>query len=180
MKKLNEKGLSIVELLVCFVIVAVVAITMLNTLMEYKTEEEIENVKNHVESYKNTVSRVIQSDITDYALIGYDNKTYTATNGKYTLTVTLKFEKPFKDGSNAKTLKIFASDKENYILYPDVVEQNGSYIKQDVKYELEANGIVLDTDPEDDNSTQKKEYNDLRFAYLNEDLIRVKMGIQYQ
>ena len=176
MKKLNEKGLSIIELLVCFVIVAVVAITLLNTLMEYKTEEEIENVKNHVESYKNTVTRVIQSDITDYALIGYGNKTYTATNGKYTLSVKLIFEKPFKDGSTEKTLVIFASDKENYILYPDVVEQNGSYIKQDVKYELEANGIVLDTDPEDESSTQKKEYNDLRFAYLNEDLIRVKNG----
>ncbi len=174
MRKLNEKGLSIVELLVCFVIVAVVAITLLNTLMDYKSEEEIENVKNHVESYKNTVSRVIQSDITNYAIIGYSNKIHDKKNG--TLEVTLKFEKQFEDGTDEKKLIIVASDKENYIIYPDVVKQeDGTYKQQNIKYELESTGTVLDVDHQDDTST-KKEYNDLRFSYLNEDLISVKDG----
>jgi len=75
MKKLNKKGMSIIELLVCFVIVTIVAITLLNTLMEYKSEEQIENTKSYVETYKNTVSRVIQSDITDYGLKGVKNIT---------------------------------------------------------------------------------------------------------
>jgi len=76
MKKLNKKGMSIIELLVCFVIVTIVAITLLNTLMEYKSEEQIENTKSYVETYKNTVSRVIQSDITDYGLKGVKNITW--------------------------------------------------------------------------------------------------------
>ena len=52
MKKLNKKGMSIIELLVCFVIVTIVAITLLNTLMEYKSEEQIENTKSYVETFR--------------------------------------------------------------------------------------------------------------------------------
>ena len=38
MKKLNNKGLTIIELLVCFVIVAVIAISLLNIIMNYKNK----------------------------------------------------------------------------------------------------------------------------------------------
>ena len=54
MKKVNNKGLTIIELLVCFVMVAVISITLLNIIMNYRSAQETENVKNIIRAYKNT------------------------------------------------------------------------------------------------------------------------------
>ena len=183
MKKLNKKGMSIIELLVCFVIVTIVAITLLNTLMEYKSEEQIENTKSYVETYKNTVSRVIQSDITDYGLKGVSNITMTDTtdtNDKgetvsgRKLEATLEFSRNFYDGTNQKKLVIFRSDKLNYIMYQDHVQDGATNKLQDVKYELKPTSMIYDIDPSDNSNTNKKEYNDLRFEFLNERMIGIK------
>ena len=169
-KKLNEKGLSIVEILVCFVIVAVVAIALLNTLMEYKTEEQIETIKSHVESYKNTVTRVIQTDITDNAIVGYSGKVLTHNDDEYKLEITLVYQKPFDNGSTTKLLTIYRNDEESYIMYPDIVKDDlGNYVAHDVKYKLEETSKVLDEE-------ENKEFNDLNFPYITENMVRVKDG----
>ena len=170
LKRLNNKGLSIVEILVCFVIVAVVAIALLNTLMEYKTEEQIETIKSHVESYKNTVTRVIQTDITDNAIVGYSGKVLTHNDDEYKLEITLVYQKPFDNGSTTKLLTIYRNDEESYIMYPDIVKDDlGNYVAHDVKYKLEETSKVLDEE-------ENKEFNDLNFPYITENMVRVKDG----
>ena len=162
MKKLNNNGMSIIELLVCFVIVAVIAITLLNTVMEYKSDEMTESVRNHILEYKNSVTRVIQTDILNNKLISYTTSTENCevkkdsivdvincdtamssnpTNLGEKRTITLKFAKSFTDASTTpiyeKKLIVVRSNKFNYISYEDVVEDAGEMYLQEARYILE-------------------------------------------
>ena len=40
--KINNKGMTIIELILCFAIVSVIVIALLNTVMNYKTKEQLE------------------------------------------------------------------------------------------------------------------------------------------
>jgi len=79
------------------------------------------------------------------------------------LSATLQFSKSFYGEVNEKKIVIFRSDKLNYIMYQDNTESN----LQDIKYELKPTSIVYDVDPSDNSTTEKKEYNDIRFEYLH-------------
>ncbi len=191
MKRLNNKGLSMIELLVCFVIVAVIAITLLNTIMEYKSDEMTESVRSHILVYKNAITRVIQSDIINNKLVSYSSvnknckivedkvigvntcqemstgETTSSETGEMKI-ITLTFSRPFGNTSTSmkeKNLVIVKSDKLNYIVYPDVVNDQENIILQDVRYTLDPFSKVLDVDTKyaASGSSRKKEYNDVRF-----------------
>lgn len=63
MKKLNNKGLTAIEVLICFSITAVIVISLFKTINNYKTKGAIESDKNLITTYKNTVTKTIQEDI---------------------------------------------------------------------------------------------------------------------
>ena len=65
MRKLNNKGISAIEVVICFSIVSVIAISMLKMVNSFKTKEEVESYKMRVSTFKNTVSRAILKDILD-------------------------------------------------------------------------------------------------------------------
>ena len=164
MKKLNNKGLSIIELLVCFVIVAVISVTLLNTVMEYKSLEQTENIKNNVISYKNVVTRVLQNDISNNKL-SYFSISNNLTANDNIWTVDLFFLEPFGNSSSniyTKTMEIHVNKTNNYIIYPDVVETNSGVVVQNVKYALEETSKVRDYDGKKDDT-----YSDIRFLPLD-------------
>lgn len=63
MKKLNNKGLTAIEVLVCFVIISIIVISMFNIINNYKNKRDLESYKLDITTYKNTVTKTIYDDI---------------------------------------------------------------------------------------------------------------------
>ncbi len=63
MKKLNNHGLTAVEVLICFSITAVIVISLFKIINNFKDKQYIESNKNLISTYKNTVTKTIQDDV---------------------------------------------------------------------------------------------------------------------
>ncbi|MCI8548330.1 MAG: prepilin-type N-terminal cleavage/methylation domain-containing protein [Bacilli bacterium] len=138
MKRLNNKGVTLVELLVSFSIAAVIIISMFNVVLNYQKEANSAMVKNDVTTFKNTITKMLQNDLIKGRLRGVFLT--TSNNGNtttYTFTMNFYNSVNFSGHGNPlyfKNLKIVASNKsENYITYTDVNRNGGT---QEVKYSL--------------------------------------------
>lgn len=60
---LNNKGMTAIEILLCFSIISVVVVSMLKVVNNLREKEETESYKNVANTYKNTTMRYIESDI---------------------------------------------------------------------------------------------------------------------
>ncbi len=137
LKKLNNKGMTLLELLVCFIVVSSVVISMFNLIMHYQTDEYIESVKSDVIDYKNNITKIIQNDIIKHELKAVHLQTSGDENPTYMFT--LIFKSPFFDNHYTKNLVIHTSDtvaSENYILYDDKINDE----MKPVKYALPNTG----------------------------------------
>ena len=137
--KINNKGMTIIELILCFAIVSVIVIALLNTVMNYKTKEQLEDTKKTIISYKNVITKVIQSDIiyNDLASVKVLEPTGKASSDTTeTWSVELTFNKPFLDGSTVKLLQVVRGNTKNYIIYPDIAKNGDTYVSQNVRYNL--------------------------------------------
>lgn len=107
-KKLNNKGLTVVEILVCFSIVVVIVMSMFKVVNNQKAKQEIESTKNSMLTYKNEVTKTIEEDIINIG--GVSSAEYsTEDNGDddenvYVITY------PLKDTSTRK-LKIHQNNR---------------------------------------------------------------------
>lgn len=73
MKNLNNKGITAVELLVCFIIVSAIVVSMFNLIMNYRNKEQIEEINNEVTTYINNLQKDIQDDLIKGHLVSVDN-----------------------------------------------------------------------------------------------------------
>ena len=62
-RRLKNKGMTSIELLVSFVIVAAIVVSLFNVVMNYKTKEQIQSIENSVVEYTNNLEKVIQDDL---------------------------------------------------------------------------------------------------------------------
>ena len=96
--RLNNKGITSVELLVCFIIVSTIVVSMYNLILNYRNREQIEDVNNEVVAFSNNLQEVIQSDLVMGHLVSVSNVSvdgYSATltfdsPNNYTTTITIK------------------------------------------------------------------------------------------
>lgn len=63
MKRLNNNGLTAIEVLVCFAIISVIVISMFNIINNYKNKRDLESYKRDITTYKNTITKTIYDDI---------------------------------------------------------------------------------------------------------------------
>ena len=95
---LNKKGITSVELLVCFIIVSTIVVSMYNLILNYRNREQIEEINNEVITFSNNLQEVIQSDFVMGHLVSVSNVSedgYSATltfdsPNNYTTTITIK------------------------------------------------------------------------------------------
>ena len=71
MKRLNNKGMTAVELLVCFIIVSAIVVSMFNLILNYRNKEQIEEINNEVINYANNLQKDIQDDFIKGHLSSY-------------------------------------------------------------------------------------------------------------
>lgn len=69
MMKINKKGFTTIELLVCFVIVSAISISMFGIVMNYKERQQVESIRNDVLAYKYSMTKMIQDDIIKHKII---------------------------------------------------------------------------------------------------------------
>ena len=96
---INNKGLTAIELLICFTLVSIITIAMFQTINSYKNKQDIESFKTQVTTYKTTLTKEVYQDIINNGgivsaqLSGGEGITnpddaYKVSNFKYVLTLT--------------------------------------------------------------------------------------------
>lgn len=96
MRKLNNKGMTTVEILLCFVLVAIITVSMYTTISSYNNKQNLEANKEKIVTYKNLLTREIQSDIIKRGLIEATFKEDADPGEEDTMTT---IDMKFRDGS---------------------------------------------------------------------------------
>lgn len=69
MKKNNNKGMTIIELLVCFVLVSIITTSLFATISTFSNKRDKESIKSTIFSYKNRIAKEIQDDLVNKSLV---------------------------------------------------------------------------------------------------------------
>ena len=62
-KKLNNKGMTTVEILVSFLLVAAISTSLYTTVSNYNRKMDREHFKLEINKYKNVLTKTVQDDI---------------------------------------------------------------------------------------------------------------------
>jgi len=127
--KLNNKGMSIVEIVVTFALIMVMVIQMLTVVMNYKDKASLSLKKLDLDTFKNNLTRDIQKDISTLGVqeINSDGECSTITNLNQCINIV------FKDGSE----KAFGTSYVNVNSYDSI---ENKYLYYDgIKYKLHDN-----------------------------------------
>lgn len=132
---LNKKGMTSVELLICFVVISTIVIGIYNIILEYRNKEQIEEITNEIISYSNNIQRIIQTDLikkNNYEIATIDEK-----------SITLNF---YTQENESKPKKLTIDTTNNAIIYDEIkykipniknlnlsndskIEKNNEYLK---------------------------------------------------
>ena len=74
MKRLNNKGITTLEVLLCFALVVIITVSMYTTISSYNDRRIIESYKEQIYSYKNILTKTIQDDFIKIGLTHVDYK----------------------------------------------------------------------------------------------------------
>lgn len=83
-RKLNRKGITTIEILICFVLLAVISTSLYNTVSIYRNKQILEREKEKIYTYKNLLTKEIQDDIVKKGLKNI-SKDQSADANKITL-----------------------------------------------------------------------------------------------
>ncbi len=127
MKKLNNKAMTTIEILICFVLVAIISVSIYTTISSFNNKQNIESFKEKIYTYKNTLTKLIQDDLIKKGLISAN---YTINNGIYTVNMN------YRDNTS-KTLIITRKLAMDY----NEALTNTSGTKQNDVFMIEYDGI---------------------------------------
>ena len=91
MKRLNNKGLTIMEVLLCFVLVSIITASMYTVISVFNEKRIQEKYKEEIFTYKNLLQSDIENDFINVGILSAKVEKTGPTNGSltYDLTVTL-------------------------------------------------------------------------------------------
>lgn len=113
MKKLNQRGITTIEVIISFVLVILISASLFTTITAYNTKRLTENYKSQIYTYKNQLTKVIQDDFIKKGLVSVTYNKYTPystssyselndgdkANNKMTI---YQLDCTLKDGSNRR------------------------------------------------------------------------------
>ena len=110
---MNQKGFTIVEVLVCFVIISVVMMSLFSTISAFNEKKIQESYRAKVYEFKNEMTNMLQEDIIkkglSYVKVTENNAAPGSNEGKrYTVNMT------FRDGTKKKLIVYQRFTKTNY------------------------------------------------------------------
>lgn len=132
MKKLNSKGLTIVEILICFVLVALITVSVYSSISTFNNKKNVESYKEKIYTYKNTLTKIIQDDLIKNGLIRASYDLTTDSNNIEIYTINLSF----RDGTS-KSLII----KRRLAMDFNEAQENKEGVKKDDYFMIEYDQI---------------------------------------
>lgn len=91
MKKLNNKGITTIEVLVCFVLVVIITVSIYTVVSDFNEKKIVEGYREELLNYKNLLTKEIQDD---FIKIGLTHATYEkeeiGEKNRYILHCSLK------------------------------------------------------------------------------------------
>ena len=92
MKKLNNKGLTIIEVILCFVLVSIITASLYTVISTFNEKRIQEKYKEEIYAYKNLLQKEIEDDFIKIGVTSATVNKTGPTNGNvtYTLTCVLK------------------------------------------------------------------------------------------
>ena len=109
--KLNNKGVTTIEILISFVLLAIIVVSLYGSVESYKNKQNIESEKNQIMTYKNLLTKEIQDDLIMKGLIDVTVKHQPFVAVPITPeTYTVDFS--FKDGTKSQLIvkRVLAND----------------------------------------------------------------------
>lgn len=89
MKKLNNKGMTSIEVLISFVVVVMISVSMYTTVNAYQNKQQVESFKEKIITYKNLLTKEVNDDLIKKGLIAVDVQ-FDNSNSTHYITFTLK------------------------------------------------------------------------------------------
>lgn len=89
-KKMNNKGMTVVEILIAFVLIVIVTVSLYSMVATFKNKQQMESYKEKVYTYKNLLTKEINDDLIKGGLVSAEVKPYTETSEKYEVTMKLR------------------------------------------------------------------------------------------
>lgn len=105
---LNNKGMTLIEILITFVLIGIISASLFNTVSNFNQKQNVESYKEKILTYKNTLTKIIQDDLIINGLVKADSK-HQKDDMMDIFTVTLKFR-----NGNEKELVIKRSLSAGY------------------------------------------------------------------
>ena len=84
MIKLNNKGMTAIELLITFTILSFVLVGMFDMVLNYKNKEQKESLRTSIMDYENKLQKTIQDDLIKRHLV--NAVVYNKTNASFQMT----------------------------------------------------------------------------------------------
>ena len=84
MIKLNNKGMTAIELLITFTILSFVLVGMFDMVLNYKNKEQKESLRTSILDYENKLQKTIQDDLIKRHLV--NAVVYNKTNASFQMT----------------------------------------------------------------------------------------------
>lgn len=128
MKKLNNKGMTAVEILVCFILVIVITVSMYTTVATYKNKQQIESFKEKIYTYKNLLTKEINDDLIKGGLV--------------TATITESLSDPVTGNVNYSVEMVLRNGKTKKL----IVESRKAY---DYLWDSSTSELLADADQND-------------------------------
>jgi len=163
MKKLNNKGITIVEILLCFVLVIGITFSLFSSLNNYKEKQQLESDRNAIVTYKNLLTKEIQDDLIMKGIKEVTNSStsendhsiqynidITLNNGEQKELIIIKNLAAYEEDEKVITdqddyFMIQYGDKGNTIKYP-IPNLGSTKNKNDkIVYDLKINNIYIST-----------------------------------
>lgn len=100
MMKLNNKGITTIEVIICFILVVTITTAMYGTIASYNQKRVVEQYKEEIYTYKNLLTKEMQDDFIKIGITHaeYTWKTDDDNKSKTTYTVNCTM----KDGTKRK------------------------------------------------------------------------------
>lgn len=123
--KLNNKGFTVIELVLSFLFVTILSISLYQLVVNYKEKSQLESIQSELINFKTKVIIDIERDITKYFLKNMDYCTTTDVTGK-TKIVNKCVDLTFGNGTK-KRLQILSETKKDEIKWENGGEQTFEY-----------------------------------------------------
>lgn len=120
MKKLNNKGITTIEVIICFILIATISTAMYSTVSAFNEKRIIEQYKEEIYTYKNILTKTIQDDFIKIGITSATSKMSTSA-GKAIYSVNCVM----KDGTKRQLIIIQQNAKSP--THPDGSESVDDY-----------------------------------------------------